>query len=129
MADVAFHPDAQRENQVAIRWSVPTLDSSQLTVVETIRSVARLAFIVADSFLVNGVGLLLTPGIGDLDPPLRIGDQLRLVRRDGSETTTVVRSLHVVHAPNPIPNPFLVLSELQPADVPPGTAAWVPRQT
>lgn len=85
----------------------------------------RLAFTVADGFLVRGVGLLLTPGVGGLDPPLRIGDRLRLVRPDGSAVGSVVRALHLLHAPNPIPNPFLALPELQPADVPPGTAVWV----
>jgi hypothetical protein len=87
--------------------------------------VERLAFTVADSFLVRGVGLLLAPGVGDLDPPLRIGDCLRLVRPDGSAVASEVRSLHPLHAPNPIPNPFLVLPEFQPSDVPPGTAVWV----
>ncbi|HYH67308.1 MAG TPA: hypothetical protein VD866_21605 [Urbifossiella sp.] len=85
----------------------------------------RLAFIVADRFLVKGVGLLLVPGVGDLDPPLQIGDRLRLVRPDGSEATSSVRSLHFVHAPNPILNPFLTLAEFLPTDVPSGTAIWV----
>jgi hypothetical protein len=87
--------------------------------------VERLAFTVADSFPVRGVGLLLAPGVGDLDPPLRIGDRLRLVRPDGSAVASVVRALHLLYAPNPIPNPFLALPEFQPADVPPGTAVWV----
>jgi hypothetical protein len=87
--------------------------------------VERLAFTVVDSFLVRGVGLLLAPGVGDLDPPLRIGSRLRLVRPDGSEVVSVLRSLHMLHAPNPVPNPFLALPEFQPADVPPGTAVWV----
>ena len=51
----------------------------------------RLAFMVADSFPVRGVGLLVAPGVGDLDPPLRIGDRLRLVRPDGSAVASVVR--------------------------------------
>ena len=85
----------------------------------------RLAFTVTDSFLVRGVGLLVAPGVGGLDPPVRIGDQLRLVRPDGSAVASVVRALHLLHAPGPVPNPFLALPELQPADVPPGTAIWV----
>ena len=85
----------------------------------------RLAFTVADSFSVRGVGLLLAPGVGDLDPPLRIGDRLRLVRPDGSAVASAVRSLHMLHAPNPVPNPFLAVARFQPADVPPGTAVWV----
>jgi hypothetical protein len=87
--------------------------------------VERLAFIVADSFPVRGVGLLLAPGVGDLAPPLRVGDRLRLVRPDGAEVASVVRALHMLHAPGPVPNPFLALPELLPADVPPGTAVWV----
>jgi hypothetical protein len=85
----------------------------------------RLAITVTDSFALRGIGLLLTPGVGDLDPPLRIGDRMRLVRSDGSEVVTILRVLHLLHAPNPIPNPFIVMPEFQPADVPPGTAIWV----
>ena len=85
----------------------------------------RLAFTVADSFLVQGVGLLLAPGVGELEPPLRIGDRLRLVRPDGSTVLSVVRALHMLHSPTSIPNPFLALPELQPADAPHGTAVWV----
>ena len=46
----------------------------------------RLAFTVADSFSAHpGRRLLLAPGVGELEPPLRIGDRLRLVRvLDGS---------------------------------------------
>jgi hypothetical protein len=85
----------------------------------------RLAFTVVDSFVVPGVGLLIAPGVGDLNPPLRIGDRLRLVRPNGTAVRSIVRLLHPLHAPNPVPNPFLALPELQPAEVPPGTAVWV----
>jgi len=87
--------------------------------------VERLAFTVADSFLVRGVGLLLAPGVGGLARPLRIGDRLRLVRPDGSNVASVVRSLHMLHALTVVPNPFISLPEMQPVDVPPGTAVWV----
>ena len=86
---------------------------------------ARLAFTVADSFLVRGVGLLLAAGVGDLRPPLRIGHRLLLVRPDGSKVVSVVRSLQMLHAPTVVPNPFISLPEMQPVDVPPGTAVWV----
>lgn len=84
----------------------------------------RLALTVADCFAVRGVGLLVAPGVGDVSPPVRIGDALRLVRPDGTELKVTLQRLDFLHAPNPVPNPFLILPDLLPADVPPGTEIW-----
>src|SRR5687767_4817615 len=84
-----------------------------------------MAFTVADCFLIRGVGLLIEPGAGGLDPPLRVGDRLRLVRPNGSEVSSAVQALYLLHGPEPAANPFLALPGLQPEDVPPGTAVWV----
>jgi hypothetical protein len=85
---------------------------------------ARRAFTITDAFEVNG-GLLLTPGVGDLNVPIRVGEAVELRRPDGAVLRTVVAALEMLHAPNPIPNPFVLLRGMPAADVPAGTEVWV----
>lgn len=85
---------------------------------------ARRAFTITDAFNVNG-GLLLTPGVGDLDVPILAGQEVELRRPDGSTRRTVIAALEMLHAPNPIRNPFVLLKGVPTADVPAGTEVWV----
>lgn len=84
----------------------------------------RRAFSVSYAFEV-GDGLLLTPGVGDLEVPIRVGQPLELRRPDGSVLRTAVAALQMLHAPNPIPNPFVLLRGVPAADIPAGTEVWV----
>jgi hypothetical protein len=80
---------------------------------------------VTDSFHVRDRGLLLTPGIGDLGVILRVGQPIELRRPDGSTVRTLIHSLEMLHAPNPIPNPFVLLRGMRAEDVPAGTEVWI----
>ncbi|MBX9625661.1 MAG: hypothetical protein K2X82_17805 [Gemmataceae bacterium] len=80
-------------------------------------------FAVTDRFRV-GHGLLVTPGVGHLGDRLRVGMPLALVRPDGTRLDGPAYVASVLHAPNPIDNPFPGFTGLTEQDIPVGTAVW-----
>ena len=77
-----------------------------------------LLFTVAETYMITGRGLLLTPGIGD--KPAKIGDTLKLVKPDNTTLETVITGI-VFNEHRDI----LVGSTLTKEDVPIGTEVWL----
>jgi hypothetical protein len=84
----------------------------------------RRLFIVSDTFLIRGRGLVLVPGvIPDEHEQLRVGDPLVLKRPDGSEIKAAIGGLEMFTLPTKPDIPVL-LKKLGKADVPIATEVW-----
>jgi hypothetical protein len=85
--------------------------------------VARRLFTVADTFTVQGRGIVLVPGIDPAeDERFKVGDPLLLKRPDGAEGVVIIGGLEFVH---PYPGWIAVLlEESRKEDIPIGTEVW-----
>ena len=85
---------------------------------------SRCLFVVEDSFLIRGRGLVLVPGIiPEGDERFRVGNPIRLKRPDGSAIDTSIGGLELV-CPNPRMDAVIMLNDLSKEDVPIGTEVW-----
>ena len=84
---------------------------------------ARKLFTVEQAFPIQQRGTILVPGLtADSLDRLTIGDSLRLIRPDGSESVTTITGIDLSY-PNPSCH-FPVLVGLPEAEVPIGTEVW-----
>ena len=85
---------------------------------------ARCLFTVADTLVIRGRGLVLTPGIVPMGRErFRAGDPLRLKRPEGTILPTAIGNLELP-TPNPKQEIFVLLKGLAKEDVPIGTEVW-----
>lgn len=80
----------------------------------------KLLFVVEQTFFLEGVGLVLAPGL-PVGPELAFGTPLFLVRPDGTHITTVVRPM-ITKAPTAPTRPIAV--DLLDGDAPEGTRVF-----
>jgi translation elongation factor EF-Tu-like GTPase len=86
---------------------------------------ARLLFVVEDTFAIRGRGLVIVPGIVQrADEVFRVGDPLRLKRPDGTELLTAVGGLEMFMSPVPGEEIPILLRELGKEDIPVGSEVW-----
>lgn len=84
----------------------------------------RRLFVVEDTFVVEGRGLVLVPGIlPEGDECFRVGDPILIRRPDGSDIATRIGALELI-CPNTRGDVVIMLKELVKADVPVGTEVW-----
>jgi hypothetical protein len=85
---------------------------------------ARLLFVVEDTFDIRRRGLILVPGISPhCDQALRVGDPLRLKRPDGSELETTIGGIEMIGSTT-IRSVPIMLSGLSKEDVPIESEVW-----
>jgi len=84
---------------------------------------ARKLFTVDDVFSIRDRGTIIVPGVvPEGDEKFRIGDQLRLVRPDGSEVATTIDGIAFF---NPDPQRrYAVIVPLPKPEIPVGTEVW-----
>jgi hypothetical protein len=86
---------------------------------------ARHLFTVEDTFLIEGRGLVPTPGIVPQgDERFRVGDPIRLKRPDGSEIEWQIGGLEFICPPPRQDEVVILLKGLGKNDVPIGTEVW-----
>jgi hypothetical protein len=86
---------------------------------------ARRLFTVEDTFLIEGRGLVLVPGIVPQgDERFRAGDPIRLKRPDGSEIEWKIGGVELLFTPRTHDDVFILLEGLDKGDVPIGTDVW-----
>ncbi len=86
---------------------------------------SHLLFIVEDTFLIRGRGLVLAPGIPHSDQTrIRVGDPLQLKRPNGSTFETAIAGIEFL-TPNPMRVTPILLTNLCKDDVPVGTEVWI----
>ena len=85
---------------------------------------ARLLFIVEDTFAIRGRGVVLVPGLASRDVDLiPIGSSLRLVPPDGSALAATLRGVERFPSHSIGAWPILVAG-VEKADVPIGSEVW-----
>jgi len=85
----------------------------------------RRLFIVEDTFLIAGRGLIAVPGIiPEGEERFRVGDPILLRRPDGSTLRWKIGGIEILHTPTPKPEIPILLLGLTKEDVPVGTAIW-----
>ena len=86
---------------------------------------ARLLFVVEDTFFIKGRGLVLVPGIVPQGEE-RIGDTLVFKRPDGSHLKWTIGGFEMIHCtpPKQTTDMFIVLKGLNQDDVPIGSEVW-----
>jgi translation elongation factor EF-Tu-like GTPase len=87
---------------------------------------ARRLFVVEDSFLIKGRGLVPVPGIVPRgDERFRVGDHIVIRRPDGSQLEWTIGGIEIFRTP-PRPNSDLgiLLEDLNKDDVPIGSEVW-----
>lgn len=86
---------------------------------------ARLLFVVEDTFAIRDRGLVLVPGIAPQgDEVFRIGYPLRLRRPDGSELMTAIGGLEMIGGLAHRDAVPILLLGLGKVDVPVGSEVW-----
>jgi SAM-dependent methyltransferase len=86
---------------------------------------ARLLFIVEDTFLIKGRGLVPIPGIiPQGEERFKIGDPICLKRPDGSSLEWRIDGLELAHTPPPWRGVHILLNGLGKEDIPVGTEVW-----
>ena len=84
----------------------------------------RRLFVVEDSFVIKGHGLVLVPGLlPEGDERFRVGDSISLRKPDGSAIATRIGALEFL-CPNPRGEVVIMLKNLTKTDVPVGTEVW-----
>jgi hypothetical protein len=87
--------------------------------------VARLLFVVQDTFTIKEQGLILHPGlIPEREEHFRIGDPILLRRPDGTALKWQIDGLGLIHTPKPCNEVPVFLKGLSKDDVPAGTECW-----
>jgi len=81
----------------------------------------ELLFVVDHAFVLEGVGLVLTPGVPRERPPVPEGAPLFLVRPDGAHATALARSV-ATREEGTAPRPIAV--QLSISEVPEGTRVF-----
>ena len=85
---------------------------------------ARLLFQVAETFEINGRGLVLLPGIIPVgDERFRVGDPIRLKRPDGKEEDYPIGGLEMC-TPRRVADVALLLTNVTKVEVPIGSEVW-----
>ena len=85
----------------------------------------RRLFTVEDTFLIEGRGLVVVPGIvPEGDERFRTGDPIRLKRPDGSETPWRIGGIEFGCPPRRLDEVVILLVGLGKGDVPIGTEVW-----
>ena len=86
---------------------------------------ARLLFVVEDTFHIEGRGVVPIPGITPVDgEKFRIGDQILLKRPDGSQFGWQISGMELLTPPPPNFDFAILLKGLTKDDVPIGTEVW-----
>jgi hypothetical protein len=84
---------------------------------------------VESTFVLEGVGLVILPGIpypSEKMRNVRVGEPIILVRPDGSEIKTAIRSIESIYRNPPADHAPIIPSEaLKQEDVPVGTEVWL----
>jgi len=80
----------------------------------------KLLFIVEETFLITGLGLVLTPGPGDKVKLAKVGTKIKLVRPDKTELETVIIGIMFESQ-----HDIAISSKLSRKDVPYGTEVWL----
>ena len=84
---------------------------------------------VEDTFLIEGRGLIIIPGIpypSESMRRVRVGEAVVLIRPDGSEIKTAIGSIEMINRKAPITHaPFAPSEPLAKEDVPIGTEVWL----
>jgi len=86
---------------------------------------ARRLFVVEDTFLIRGRGLVPIPGIvPQEDECFRVGDPIRLKRPDGSSLEWTIGGLEFIQPPMPQHDLVVLLTGVGEEDVPIGMEVW-----
>jgi hypothetical protein len=86
---------------------------------------ARQLFIVEDTFVIKGRGLVPVPGIVPQgDERFRVGDSILLKRPDGSSLPWQIGGLELICGGPPRDDVVVLLKGLGKEDVPVGTEVW-----
>jgi hypothetical protein len=84
----------------------------------------RCLFIVTDTFLIRGRGIVLIPGIVPIGQErFHVGDPVRLKRPDGSDVRRVISGIELPYL-NPSGGASILVKDLTKEDVPIGTEVW-----
>jgi hypothetical protein len=84
----------------------------------------RCLFVVEDTFLIRGRGLVPVPGIiPEGEERFRVGDRIMLKRPDGSEMEWEIGGLELL-CPNPRHDVVILLKGMSKEDIPIGTEIW-----
>ena len=76
-------------------------------------------FKVSHTFMVTGLGLVLTPGLGD--KTAAIGDKIKIIRPDGSVIYTIIRGISLFS----IQRGISVGADLTKDDIPIDSEIWL----
>ena len=86
---------------------------------------ARRLFVVEDTFLIEGRGLVSIPGITPVaDENFRVGHQILLKRPNGTQLDWQIGGLEMLSPPPPNFGFAILLNGLTKDDVPIGTEVW-----
>jgi hypothetical protein len=88
---------------------------------------ARRLFVVEDTFLIKGRGLVPVPRlVPHAEERFRVGDHIVLKRPDGSRLEWTIGGIEIISASPPRPRTDLVilLKDLNKEDVPIGSEVW-----
>jgi hypothetical protein len=86
---------------------------------------ARRLFIVEDTFVIKGRGLVPVPGIVPQgEERFRVGDAILLMRPDGSSFAWQIGGLELISGGPPRDDVVVLLKGLGTEDVPVGTEVW-----
>ena len=80
----------------------------------------KLLFKVKDRFYINDLGLILTPGIGDMVYEIKTGNKVKLIRPDKSELDSKIIGISTAGGFN-----ILLDKRLKKDDVPIETEVWL----
>ena len=82
--------------------------------------------VVEIAFEIEGRGCVVCPGLLYADnPAVRIGDQIDLLRPDGSEIRTSIRGIEMIRTTERKSLPLLLPSDIHKNEIPPGTVLMI----